>query len=648
MLARLPADFPLPRLKKYVGGRDVSARGAFYARDTLTLAVSVSRLTGASGVVLRIARDGAEAVDRPFSFVGTKGGTDTYRLSLSLAALTHPHTHGLFYYELLFLRGSDTLFTQAMGDNVSFSLAPHSSSRFRLLVSENDFTTPSWFHGGTMYHIFVDRFAKGGGARREGAVYHDSWDEEILQFGEYRGAPVRNNEFFGGTLWGIIDKLDHLASLGVTVLYLSPIFKAASNHKYDTGDYTCVDEQFGGNEALHALIVAARARGMGIILDGVFNHTGDDSLYFDRYGTYGGKGAYATPDSPYRDWFYFQDYPSKYLCWWDIPILPKLRLSDPAVQAYFVGEGGIVERYTKMGVMGWRLDVADELPNAFLDELRLRVKNATGGKGVVLGEVWENAADKIAYGKRRRYFEGRQLDSVMNYPLREGLIAFVRDGNAAALTRVLRELWGSYPETVCHSLMNVLSTHDTERILTVLGGKLDDGSYSGSALCAMRMTGEERALAIRRLRLAATVQFTVFGVPSVFYGDEAGVEGYRDPFCRRPYPWGREEKSLLQFYQKLGKIRKENAVLADGDFAIVGEAPHALAFSRKSDKGHIIVAVNCGKEAFPVFLPRRAKDLLSGKTQKGRVMLTGGQACVWRLSYVSSRDRAFYKKQKSQ
>ena len=647
MLAKRSPTFPLPSLKKYVDGKNVTARGAFYARDTLTFVASVPRVMGASGVVLRIAPDGGEALDYPFSFVTTGKGTDTYRLSLSLASLTAPRTHGLFYYELLFLRGNDTLFTDTGSDNVSFSLATHSSGRFRLLVSENDYTTPAWFHGGTMYHIFVDRFAPRGGERREGAVYHTRWDEEIVQFGEYRGAPVRNDEFFGGTLWGIIDKLDHLAALGVTVLYLSPIFKATSNHKYDTGDYACVDPQFGGNEALRTLIVAARARGMGIILDGVFNHTGDDSLYFDRYGTYGGRGAYATPDSPYRDWFYFEKYPSKYLCWWDIPILPKLRLSNPSVQAYFVGEGGIVERYTKMGVMGWRLDVADELPNAFLDELRLRVKNATGGKGVVLGEVWENAADKIAYGKRRHYFEGRQLDSVMNYPLREGLIAFARDGDAAALTRVLRELWGSYPETVCHSLMNVLSTHDTERILTVLGGKPDNGSYSGSELCAMRMTGAERALAIRRLKLAATLQFTVFGVPSLFYGDEAGMEGYRDPFCRRPYPWGGEEKTLLQFYQKLGKIRKENAVLADGDFAIVSEAPHALAFSRQNEHGHIIVAANCGEEPFSVFLPRTAKELLTGKKQKGRVLLAGGQACVWRLSYASSRDRAFYKKQKS-
>ena len=648
MLAKRPLTFPLPRLKKYVGGKDVTERGAFYARDTLVFEAEVSRTMGAAGVVLRIAPDGGDAVDHPFAFVDTRRGVDTYRLSLRLKALTEPRGHGLFYCELLFLRGNDTLFTDTGSDNVSFSLATHSSGRFRLLVSENGFETPAWFHGGTMYHIFVDRFAPRGGARREGAVYHENWNEEILQFGEYRGAPVANNEFFGGTLWGIIDKLDYLASLGVTVLYLSPIFKAASNHKYDTGDYACVDPQFGGDEALLALIASARERGMGVVLDGVFNHTGDDSRYFDRYGTYGGTGAYTDPASRYRDWFYFEEYPERYLCWWDISILPKLQLSNPAVHDYFVGKGGIVERYTKAGVMGWRLDVADELPNEFLDDLRLRVKNATGGEGLVLGEVWENAADKIAYGKRRRYFEGRQLDSVMNYPLREGIISFVRDGNAAALSGVLRELWASYPETVCHSLMNVLSTHDTERILTVLGGKPDDGSYSGSELRAMRLTGEERALAISRLKIAATLQFTVFGVPSLFYGDEAGMEGYRDPFCRRPFPWGREEKKLLLFYRKLGKIRKENAVLAEGDFEIISEAPHALAFSRRNEKGNIVVAANCGEARFSVFLPHEATELLTGKKQKGHVPLEKGQVCVWRVGHVSSHHRALHQKQKSQ
>ncbi|MBE6580325.1 MAG: glycoside hydrolase family 13 protein [Ruminococcaceae bacterium] len=638
MLMKQACDTPLPRLFKSVGGKDVSDRGAFFCRDTLVLTAEVPRALGAACVVLRIARDGQAPTDMPFSFLTTAGGSDTYRLSLSLGELCAPNDHGLFYYELLFLRGADTLFTDTAEDNVTFTLAAHSRGRFRLVVSQNEFTTPCWFHGKTMYHIFVDRFAPRGGTRVAGAVYHGDWQEEIEQFGAYPGAPVANNEFFGGTLWGVIDKLDYLAGLGVGVLYLSPIFRSVSNHKYDTGDYETVDPQFGGREALEALIAAARAHGMGVILDGVFNHTGDNSRYFDRKGAYGGNGAFSGRSSPYYDWFYFKEYPDKYECWWDIPILPKLNLSNPACHGYFVGEGGIIDTYTKMGIRGWRLDVADELPNAFLDELRMRVKHATKGEGVVLGEVWENAADKIAYGKRRRYFEGAQLDSVMNYPLRRGLISFVKDGNATALASVLRELWGSYPTCVCHSLMNILSTHDTERILTVLGGEADDGRFTNAELRVMRMTKAERALAKRRLKMAAALQYTVFGVPSLFYGDEAGMEGYHDPFCRRPYPWGREDKELLAYYRRLGRIRRENPVLAEGDFKIVSEAPHALSYVRENEKGRLMVAANCGQEPFAVSLPVGAVDLLSGKCVRAkRAVLSCGDFYIWRVPHASSR-----------
>ncbi len=645
MLARNKPDYALPVLKKEIAGKDVSTRGAFFGTDTLVLTAIVPREMGAMGVVLRIARDGEGDVDHPFAFADSRVGRDTYRLSLSLAELCAPKTHGLFYYELLFLRGADTLFTDTAADNVRFALSRESRGRFRLLVSEPGYKTPAWFHGKTMYHIFVDRFAPRGGTRPEGAVYHEDWHGEIEQFGAYPGAPVANNEFFGGTLLGVIDKLDYLKKLGVGVIYLSPIFKSPSNHKYDTGDYETVDPQFGGREALDALIAAAKERGIGVMLDGVFNHTGDDSRYFDRHGNYGGNGAYRSPTSPYRDWFYFKKYPKKYECWWDIPILPKLNLGNPAVHDYFVGEGGIIDTYTRAGLLGWRLDVADELPNAFLDELRCRVKAATKGAGVVLGEVWENAADKIAYGKRRRYFEGAQLDSVMNYPLRRGIISFVREGDAAALCAALLELWGSYPETVCHSLMNILSTHDTDRILTTLGGVPDNGQFTNAELRLMRMSKAERKVAVARLKIAAALQYTVFGVPSLFYGDEAGLEGYHDPFCRRPYPWGREDKELLAYYQKLGRIRCENPVLAEGAFAIVKEAPHALAFSRKNEKGHIIVAASCGDAPFTVRLPATATDLLSGKRFSGCVTLKNREAYIWRIEHdVSSHHRALHKK----
>ena len=630
MLPVRPLACPLPTVAKSIGGRDVSALGAFSVSDTLSLSVRVPRALGAAGVVLRIAADGKAAQDMPLAFVSTALGEDTYRLDLPLATLDVDETGGLFYYEYLFLRGLDTLFTDTR-DNVTFTLRSQSGGKFRLLVTEGATDTPHWFHGRTMYHIFVDRFAPGKGERRPDAVYHERWDEEIEQFGAYPGAPVKNNEFYGGSLWGIIDKLDYLESLGVGVLYLSPIFKAASNHKYDTGDYETVDPQFGGEEALKALLAECKKRDMGVILDGVFNHTGSDSRYFNKEGNYDTVGAYQSKKSPYADWYYFKKFPDKYECWWSIEILPKMNLSNPATHDYFVGEGGIIDKYTKMGVAGWRLDVVDEVPDPFLDDLCARVRENTDGNGIVIGEVWENAADKIAYGRRRRYFRGRQLHGVMNYPVRKGLISFVREGNAAAFCNALREIWGSYPPAVSHALMNLLSTHDTERILTVLGGEPDNGRRTNAQLREARMTPEQRKVALERLRMAAALQFTVFGVPSVFYGDEAEMEGYHDPFCRRPYPWGRENKELLAHYRKLGRIRCENSVLADGDFSVLHESERAIAFERKNGKGHLIVAANRGERPLSLTLPQRAKELLSGKKVAKRVEILPNEVKIYKV-----------------
>ncbi len=638
MLLRRPLTVPLPTVIKTVGGRDASDKGAFSCGDTLSFSVRVHRALGAGAVVLRIAPDGGEERDLPLSFTESENGIDTYTLSLPLADLCGRRGEGLFFYEFLFLRGKDTLFTHAV-NHVDLVLADHAGPRFSLLVTEETFDCPARFCGRTMYHIFVDRFAPGGGERREDAVYHRDWNEEILQFGAYPGAPVKNNEFFGGTLWGIIDKLDYLASLGVGIIYLSPIFKAASNHKYDTGDYETVEPQFGGEEALRALIAACEARNIDLMLDGVFNHTGDDSRYFNKYGSYPGIGAYQSKASPYYDWYHFHDFPDNYESWWGIGILPKLNLFRNEPCDYFVGRGGIIEKYTRMGIKNWRLDVADELPDHFLDDLRLQVKGCTAGEGTVIGEVWENAAEKEAYGRRRRYFRGRQLDGVMNYPLRRGLVSFAREGDARALAAVLRELWWSYPTSCCHHLMNILSTHDTERILTVLGGELDYGQYTNAELRDKRMTRQQRAAAKKRLMLAATLQYTVYGVPSLFYGDEVGMEGYHDPFCRRPYPWGGEDRTLLAHYKKLGRIRAENRVLADGDFKMLSLTDRALAFERRNESGHLIVAANRGEEIFSVALPRgKWKDLMTGRITEGEGTVLPDTAAVWRLQDASTRD----------
>ena len=274
-----------------------------------------------------------------------------------------------------------------------------------------------------------------------------------------------------------------------------------------------------------------------------------------------------------------------------------------------------------MGIMGWRLDVVDELPDEFLDEFCQTVKTASNGEAVILGEVWENAAEKIAYGKRRRYFQGGQLDSVMNYPLRKGILSFILDKNAEALSDTLKSVYATYPKSVCDSLMNLLGTHDTERIITVLGEGKEDNSYLvNSVLANRKLTLSQRALASKRLKLAAAIQYTVYGIPSVFYGDEVGMEGYHDPFCRKPFPWNNEDKSILSFYKKLGKIRKENNKLfSEGDFYINDARAGFISYTREYLSDKIIIAANASECTREYLIKGNYINLLNNKQYDGFV-----------------------------
>ena len=592
--AALEADAKI-EIQKTCNGRDVSLLGAFERGSVITIHATLPRRLGISAVVMRIAPDGGEVCDLPFAFCERQGDADLYRLELSTAALCGDAPYGLFYYEYLFLRGLDTLFSSSV-NNVDFELTGASDQRFRLLATSSGFQTPTWFHGGVMYHVFLDRFCRGEGsaALRADAILDEDWESGIPQYPERVGDDLANNVFFGGNLWGVAEKLDYLQGLGVTVLYLSPIFESASNHRYDTADYERIDALLGGEEAFDHLIREAHARGMRVILDGVFNHTGDDSRYFNRRGNYETVGAYQSPESPYADWFRFKEFPDEYEAWWGIEILPRLNHAEPTCRRYFTGEDGIGAKWLRRGADGWRLDVADELSDAFLDELCETVKRETGGEGLLIGEVWENAADKIAYGKRRRYFCGGQLDSVMNYPFRNAVLALLLDGDVETFCNILTELYASYPETVLHSLMNLLGTHDTERILTVLGDPTCGVECSNRELAVKRLSDSDRACAIERLKLASLLQFTVYGVPSVYYGDEAGMEGYHDPFCRFPYPWGREETSLVEHYRMLGDLRRRHSALREGDFRFLWHDDSAFVFERLDPQSgdRILVAVN--------------------------------------------------------
>ncbi|MFA6948542.1 MAG: glycoside hydrolase family 13 protein [Eubacteriales bacterium] len=515
------------------------------------------------------------------------------------------------------------------------------SGVFQLTVYKNTFAAPKNYAGGVMYQIFCDRFAQS--VSHTPKVKSDSVlvsADSVPKYPENPGDAVNQNDFFGGTLWGVAEKLDHIASLGVTAIYLNPIFDAHTNHKYDTGDYMKVDEMFGGDAALKNLIAECRKRGISLILDGVFNHTGSDSRYFNREGRYPGKGAYNSPKSPFYPWYTFKNYPDEYECWWGVKILPSLNKNSPSLREYLLGENGVVRHYLKMGISGWRLDVADELPDDFLRELHTAARSEKQD-ALIIGEVWEDASNKISYDVRRRYLRGGELDTAMNYPMRNAVIDYITYGDAALIGDAARTLYSHYPREASHMLMNILGTHDTVRIINLLGTAGADGvgscdGLSNGEYAARALTAAERALGIARVKLAYLICASLPGVPCIYYGDEAGLEGWRDPFNRRFYPWENIDSELFAFYALLGKLRRENSVFADGGFEVELAENGVFVFTRGSS---ITVAVNLSAQDFTLTYKGSRTDLLSGVAYEARCVLPPNCGCMLKDTSVDGDAR---------
>ncbi len=515
---------------------------------------------------------------------------------------------------------------------------------FQLLFSDFRYPAPEWLLGGIIYHVFVDRFYKGEHTlpQKKGTVMNEDWENGIPQFPAYPGAPLANNMFFGGNLYGIAEKLDYLKSLSVTCLYLSPIFDAASNHKYDTGDYLTVDEMFGGVEALRYLIKEADARGIRIFFDGVFNHTGADSLYFNRYGNYPSVGAYQSKESPYYSWYDFKDYPNRYTAWWDIEILPRISPDKPLCRQFFTGENGVIRTWMKEGIAGFRLDVADELSDDFIADIK-RTMQEYREDSILYGEVWEDASQKIAYDVRRRYYQGAELDGVMNYPLRTGLIKFFRSRSTDALRYALTDIIYNAPKRIRDMQMNLLGTHDTERILTSLAGD-PRGESTNAELSVKRMSKSARKKGIRLLSLAYLTLATLPGVPAIFYGDEVGMEGYGDPFNRLPFPWHNMDEVLLNTYRTIGEFRTAHSVYKNGEFSLLALDTRMLAFARTEKGRAYVTCINRAPDAVLTVTGEAPLSLAFGSAEKkgSRVFtLAPLSGCVFTLSDQAQLDFSY-------
>ncbi|MBO4538738.1 MAG: glycoside hydrolase family 13 protein, partial [Clostridia bacterium] len=419
---------------------------------------------------------------------------------------------------------------------------------WQLSVYKNAYSTPDFFKGGLVYHIFCDRFCKAGKIVMPRFGVYKEWSDEV---GATDASGVyRANDFYCGNFAGIVSKLDYLASLGVTALYLSPVFKSNSNHRYDTADYSQVEEMLGGDRGLEHLISEADKKGMAVILDGVFNHTGSDSVYFNKNGRFPGLGAYQGPQSPYYDWYTFLDFPDVYNSWWGIGCVPTIARDAVGFQKMI--EDKVLKRWTKKGVRGWRLDVVDELSDVFLDDIRTAIKSADEDT-VVIGEVWEDASTKVSYGEERRYFQGDQLDGVMNYVFKEAILSYLLNGDGYAFCNKINDISENYPTFVLDCCLTLIGSHDTVRAINVLSGAV--APQDREERRRYRLTEDEYALGKKRLLAAAALQYFLPGVPSLYYGDEVGLQGFEDPFNRRPFPWNDIDDEILTHYRKLGAIR---------------------------------------------------------------------------------------------
>ena len=433
---------------------------------------------------------------------------------------------------------------------------------FRITVY-HDFKVPAWYKEGMVYQIFPDRFRRTAKLNvpsagitdledlapgavydpRSGRVFED-WDT-LPYYIKNKDGSIAHWNFWGGSLAGIEEKLEYIKSLGATIIYLNPIFEARSNHRYDTSDYFKIDPMLGTEADFRRLCEKAKKLGIRIMLDGVFNHTGVNSKYYREH----------------PEWFQ-HDENGDVVCWWGVKDLPQVDELNPEFSELICGENGVIRYWLRAGASGWRLDVADELPNEFLMKIREAVK-AEGSDKVVIGEVWEDASYKFDYGKRMRFFGGKELDSVMNYPVRQDILDYMSGaiGSAEFAARQISRM-ENYPPEAWAGCFNMLGSHDRERILTLLGSE-------------------------EAVKFAAALLYSLPGVPVLYYGDEVCLEGGRDPDNRRSFPWEKlaEKKEMTEHFRKLGRLRNGSETLKKGSLSIF-----------EGDNGTLVVERTSGPE----------------------------------------------------
>lgn len=556
--------------------------GAVGTGETVTFSIHISKVENPSGMDFIYRHD---AQDSPIYInMQQTGEYDDFIIFSCNVVFEEPD---LYFYRFELKAENGIKF---IGLKDGYAVIEDWLPEWQLTVYDSEFKTPDWVKGGIMYQIFPDRFCRSDKftplTSANPRKIHENW-YDIPDF-IYNNPDYKANDYYCGNIDGVIEQLDYIKSLGVNVIYFNPVFESPEYHRYSTANYMNIDPYFGTNEKFEELTEKCKELDIKIILDGVFSHTGADSIYFNKYNHYQSVGAYNDENSPYYKWYNFIEYPEKYECWWGFDNLPNVNENNKEYLEYITGESGVAEYWQKLGCKGWRLDVADELPDEFLDALYNRVKT-TDKDAFVIGEVWEDATNKFAYGVRRRYLLGKQMDSVMNYPWRTAILDFVRDGNEHIFNDRLMCIMENYPPQVLQCLMNSISTHDTIRAITMLGVEHDvpdeqKGEY--------KMSADEYEKGKQRLLMATFLQFTLPGIPSIYYGDEVGLQGFRDPYCRMGYPYGNEDKEILDFYKQIGNIRTK----FKSDF--IAPFKHNCFYNGlySFGRGDLICAINAGNE----------------------------------------------------
>lgn len=548
-----------------------------------------------------IIREGDENILYPLTYQKTQDNKVTFTGEITL------NTKALYHYFLSF-KGNDQIYNITKEHvRTDFDL----SDAFKLSVN---FDVPDWAKGKIMYHIFVDRFAKGREEKLKEMPrrwIHKSWDENV-QLGPDKDG-IWNNDFFGGDLQGITNKLDYLKELGVDILYLSPVVYSQSTHRYDAADYEQVDPYAGSNEDLKSLCEEAHKKGMKVVLDAVFNHTGNDSKYFNEYNSFDTVGAYQSPNSPYLPYYDYKlkDGKPEFKYWWDQKNLPKCNSNGQAWRNYITGPGGIIDQWFNLGIDGLRLDVADELSDEFIEEIRKAVRR-NKKDSLIIGEVWESPMRK----NRGFLSSGKGMDTIMSYNFMSSLIKYFRDGNSEELDSKIKEIMYEYPDGTLFSAMNSTSTHDMTRGINLWDKNIfqENGEWPWDLISndpdfIRSYQLEEQYNKAKAIYMAYVFTLTFFpGNLAIFYGDEAGVQGIGNLDNRKPFPWGREDQELLQFFQTVGKIRKDEPFMQQADYRTKEITPGHFSYERLSEDEKLFFLINRTNEYEEIEIPKEYQD----------------------------------------